>query len=72
VEQAHGSALAHYVHWTEKLGSPVLIKGTWYKAWNRLACGLYIANRGVGSGEGFRCGRTPETSAPARIALKYS
>src|SRR4051812_47570413 len=31
VEQAHGSALAHYVHWTEKLGSPVLINGTWYK-----------------------------------------
>src|SRR4051812_28404671 len=30
VEQAHRSALAHYVHWTEKLGSPVLINGTWY------------------------------------------
>src|SRR4051795_9243739 len=29
VEPAHGSVLAHYVHWTEKLGSPVLINGTW-------------------------------------------
>src|SRR3954454_14505715 len=35
VEQAHGSALAHYVHWTEKLGSPVLINGTWYKRQHR-------------------------------------
>ena len=32
VEQAHGSALAHHVHRTERLGSPVLINGTWYNA----------------------------------------
>ena len=31
VEQAHGSALAHHVHRTARLGSPVLINGTWYK-----------------------------------------
>ena len=30
VEQAHGSALAHHVHRTARLGSPVLINGTWY------------------------------------------
>ena len=29
VEQAHGSALAHHVHRTARLGSPVLINGTW-------------------------------------------
>src|SRR4051795_13697557 len=30
VEQAHRSALAHHVHRTARLGSPVLINGTWY------------------------------------------
>src|SRR4051794_21972406 len=29
VEQAHGSALAHHVHRTARLGSPVLINGTY-------------------------------------------
>src|SRR3954462_10574196 len=29
VEQAHRSALAHYVHRPAQLGSPVLINGTW-------------------------------------------
>src|SRR3954452_19429998 len=31
VEQAHRSALAHHVHRHARLGSPVLINGTWYK-----------------------------------------
>src|SRR3954463_3307957 len=31
VEQAHGPALAHHVHRTAGLGSPVLINETWYK-----------------------------------------
>src|SRR5215207_3077413 len=30
VEQAHGSALAYYVHRPERLGPWVLITGTWY------------------------------------------
>ena len=30
VEQAHRSALAHHVHRPARLGSPVLINGTWY------------------------------------------
>src|SRR3954466_11938321 len=30
VEQAHRSALAHHVYRTARLGSPVLINGTWY------------------------------------------
>src|SRR3954464_16092875 len=32
VEQAHRSALAHHVHRTARLGSPVLINGTWYNS----------------------------------------
>src|SRR3954466_11539643 len=32
MEQAHGPALAHHVHRTAGLGSPVLIIGTWYNA----------------------------------------
>src|SRR5215218_9703661 len=31
VEQTHGPALAHHVHRPARLGSPVLINGTWYK-----------------------------------------
>src|SRR5215218_10566956 len=30
VEQTHGPALAHHVHRPARLGSPVLINGTWY------------------------------------------
>src|SRR3954467_15422009 len=44
VEQAHRSALAHHVHRTARLGSPVLINGTWYK-WGA----LQLATEGITS-----------------------